>query len=444
MTESQHSEYKRLWRDEYLKWICGFANAQGGILDIGKDDRGEVVGLADAEKLLEELPNKIRDLLGLVADVDLLSESGKAYIRITVEQYPYPISYKGEYHYRSGSTKQLLKGGALDRFLLRKQGKHWDGVPVPYTALTDLDGRVLANFRKRAARSRRLSAEVLDESDAALIDKLRLFDGKYLKRATVLLFHPDPEQFVSGAFVKIGYFQSNSELLYHDEIHGDLFTQVDSAMDLLLTKYLKALVSYEGVQRVETCPVPEEALREAVLNAVAHKDYGSGIPIQISVYDDRLMLWNPGQLPQDWTVEQLYAKHSSQPFNPDVANTFFRAGMIEAWGRGIERIFVACRTASTPVPEFRAEQTGLWVAFIFPNVETPAQAARSKTRGKTRGKTREKILACITADPLITAEELAGQLGITVKGVEWQLSKLKKAGRLQRVGPAKGGHWQVQ
>ena len=285
MTESQNSEYKRSWRDEYLKWICGFANAQGGILDIGRDDRGEVVGLPDAQKLLEELPNKMRDLLGIVANVDLLTERGKAYIRITVEPYPYPISYKGEYHYRSGSTKQLLKGGALDRFLLRKQGKHWDGVPVPYVTPADLDADVLSGFRKRAARSRRLSAEVLHEPDAALIDKLRLIEGKYLKRAAVLLFHSDPERFVSGAFVKIGYFRTNSELLYHDEVHGDLFTQVDSTMDLLLTKYLKAMISYEGVQRVETYPVPEEALREAVLNAIAHKDYGSGIPVQISVLD---------------------------------------------------------------------------------------------------------------------------------------------------------------
>jgi len=443
MTENQNSEYKRSWRDEYFKWICGFANAQGGILDIGKDDHGVVVGLPDAEKLLEELPNKIRDLLGIVANVDLLTEGGKTYIRITVEPYPYPISYKGEYHYRSGSTKQVLKGAALDRFLLGRLGKHWDGVPVPYVALPDLDHRILAGFRKRASRSHRLSAEVLDEPDAALVDKLRLVEGNYLKRAAVLLFHPEPERFVSGAFIKIGYFRTNSELLYHDEIHGDLFTQVDNVMGLLLTKYLKAIISYEGIQRVETYPVPEEALREAVLNAIAHKDYGSGIPIQISVYDDRVMLWNPGQLPPDWTVERLTGKHSSQPFNPDVAGAFFRAGMIEAWGRGIERIIDACRMATTPVPVFRYEQTGLWVEFAFGGASMPDQQTARRTREKTRGKTREKIIASIAADSLITIEELADQIGITAKGIEWQINKLKQEGRLKRVGSAKGGHWQV-
>jgi ATP-dependent DNA helicase RecG len=92
---------------------------------------------------------------------------------------------------------------------------------------------------------------------------------------------------------------------------------------------------------------------KAILNAVVHKDYASGIPIQLSVYDDRLVIWNPGQLPEAWTLDDLQQKHPSQPFNPDIANTFFRAGEIEAWGRGIERIFEACRKAETPEPELR-------------------------------------------------------------------------------------------
>ena len=90
-----------------------------------------------------------------------------------------------------------------------------------------------------------------------------------------------------------------SDLRYHDEVRGDLFTQVDRTIDLVLTKYLRARITYEGIHRVETYPVPEPALREAVTNAIAHKDYGSGIPIQIRVYDDRLMIWNPGQLPHN-------------------------------------------------------------------------------------------------------------------------------------------------
>jgi ATP-dependent DNA helicase RecG len=123
-------------------------------------------------------------------------------------------------------------------------------------------------------------------------------------------------------------------------ILGEALGRVNQTIDVLKAKYMKAWISYEGLQRIEADPVPEPALREALLNAVVHKDYASAIPIQISAYSDKLMIWNPGQLPLNWTVERLLAKHASQPFNPDVANAFFRAGYIESWGRGIERILL--------------------------------------------------------------------------------------------------------
>jgi ATP-dependent DNA helicase RecG len=152
MKESQHIEWKESWRDEYLRWICGFANAEGGVLVIGRNDKGVPVGVTDAKKLLLDLPNKIRDVLGIMADVRLVRVSGKDLIEIRVEPYPYPVSYKGEYHLRSGSTKQELKGAALDRFLLRKQGRTWDGVPVPNVSVRSLSGEALKAFRSRARR----------------------------------------------------------------------------------------------------------------------------------------------------------------------------------------------------------------------------------------------------------------------------------------------------
>ena len=437
MKESQNIEWKESWRDEYLKWICGFANAEGGVLDIGRNDKGVVVGLPDAKKLLEDLPNKIRDVLGIMADVNLREENAKEYLEIRVEPYPYPVSYKGEYHYRSGSTKQELKGAALDRFLLRKQGRHWDGVPVPGVTAADLSVPAIDSFRRMARRSRRVDATTLEEPAAALLEKLHLTDGIYLKRAAALLFHPDPERFATGAFVKIGFFRSNADLAYHDEAHGDLLAQVGKTIELLTTKYLKARISYEGLQRVETLQVPEPALREAVLNAIIHKDYASGTPVQISVYDDKLMIWNPGQLPPDWTVAKLKAKHSSQPYNPDIANAFFRAGQIEAWGRGIERIMEACRQAGVAEPAFEYETSGLWISFAFP------PAVPVDTEEKTREKTREKILRLMRENPHISTDELAGTLGITRKGVEWQVNRMKKEGVLKRIGGDKGGHWEV-
>lgn len=221
-----------------------------------------------------------------------------------------------------------------------------------------------------------------------------------------MAFHPEPERFVTGTHVKIGYFRTNDDLVFHDEVRGPVYTQVHQTMDLLLTKYLKAAISYRGIQRLETFPVPKPALREAVLNAIIHKDYATGAPVQISVYADALWIWNPGQLPAKWTIEKLKQKHPSLPFNPNLANVFFRAGEIEAWGRGVERIFATCRDANFPAPVLEHEATGLWLRFPFAtsyleSVGTdPGQApATHRQFGEKFGKTRMAILAALAPSP---------------------------------------------
>ncbi|MDP2318828.1 MAG: ATP-binding protein [Acidobacteriota bacterium] len=442
-TEGLRTEWKESWRDEHLRWVCGFANAEGGVLVIGRNDQGVPVGVGDAKKLLVDLPNKIRDVLGIMADVRLVRASGKGLIEIRVEPYPYPVSYKGEYHLRSGSTKQELKGAALDKFLLRKQGRAWDGVPVPNASVRSLSKEALDAFRARARHSQRTSAADLKESTAGLVEKLHLLEGKHLKRAAVLAFHPEPERFVTGAYVKIGYFRTDDDLVYHDEVHGALFLQVSRTLDLLLTKYLKAAITYRGIQRVETFPVPEAALREAVLNAIIHKDYATGTPVQISVYADKLMIWNPGQLPTAWTVAKLKKKHASQPFNPDIAHVFFRAGEIEAWGRGIERMFAACREAGFPAPGIDYEETGLWITFPYAAALVRRTKAAEAASEKTPEKTPEKILALLSRQPGLSLGDVAIELGKDSRTIERAVAKLVESGRLKRIGPDKGGRWEI-
>lgn len=462
MKESQNTEWKESWRDEYLKWLCGFANAEGGVLVIGKDDKGKAVGVTDAKKLLVDLPNKIRDVLGIVAHLRLVQEEGKDLVEIQVEPYPNPISYKGEYHVRSGSTKQELKGTALDRFIMRKYGRTWDGAPVPKVTVRQLSGVAFELFRNLASQSDRIAPEDLRASREKLLQKLRLFEGTYLTRAAVLLFHPDPEKFFSGAHVKVGFFKDDVDVLYHDLIEGDLFSQVTKTVEMIRAKYMKAAITYQGIQRIETYPVPYEALREAVLNAAIHKDYTSGAPIQIRVYEDKMSIWNPGQLPEGWSNDRLLNVHSSEPLNPKIANAFFRAGEIESWGRGISKIFSACKQAGFPNPEIEQESGGWWTRFTFsqavidrlkgelsdsgkPKTEEKnyGEKLRRKTEEKKLGKTAEAMIQAIADSPKITTSELAEALRRSESAIEKQLRQLKNDGILRRVGPDKGGHWEI-
>ena len=354
MQENQNIEWKESWRDEYFKWVCGFANAQGGTLYIGINDKGNTKHLPNANKLLEDIPNQARDILGLMVDVNLHTKDGDDYLEIVVEAYPFPISLRGKYYYRSGSTLQELKGSALTKFLLERQGKKWDGVAVPNISVEDLKESTFEFFRNKASKSKRLEPEDLQGTNQELLESLHLYleEEKMLKRAAVLLFHPNPEKYVTGAYIKIGFFESDDDLKYQDEVKGNLLEQAEEALDLLKTKYDKAEITYNNGVREESYTFPQDAVREALLNAIAHKDYSSGIPIQISVYSDKIIFWNEGQLPANWTVDRLTQKHPSKPFNPEIANTLFRAGYIESWGRGTIKIINACKAHKIAPPIF--------------------------------------------------------------------------------------------
>ncbi len=244
--ESQNIEWKESWRDEYIRWVCGFANAQGGKLIIGKNDKGAILGVANAKKLFEDIPNKIKDILGIIA----------------------------------------------------------------------------------------------------------------------------------------------------------------------------------------------------LLNAIVHKDYSGGSPIQISVYEDKIYFWNDGQLPDNWSVAQLLAKHASKPFNPLIANAFFRTGMIESWGRGIEKIQRECELAGVPAPEYRTDASGLMVKFTAKpemTVKTPV-----KMSGQMSEEMTEQIIALLKSDGRLTSATLALRIGKSARTIERNLRKLRESGVIEHIGPNKGGHWVVK
>ena len=192
--------------------------------------------------------------------------------------------------------------------MMRKRGRHWDDAPEPSFTARSCSAVAIKLFKQRARESGRMDRAVLRDSREILLGNLELTEKHWLRRAACLLFADQPEKFVSGAWIKIGFFVANHDLRYQDEVHGNLFRQVDATLELLRTKYLKAYITYHGIQRRETFLFPDEALRETLLNAVVHKDYGSAIPIQIRVYDDHIVFWNPGVLPESWTLRETVGR----------------------------------------------------------------------------------------------------------------------------------------
>ena len=390
MPENQNIEWKESWRDEYLKWICGFANAKGGKIIIGKNDKGEVVGIPNAKRLMDDLPNKIVTNLGIICDVDLKDEDGKDYIEIDVKPYDVLISYQGKYHYRSGSTKQELKGNALNEFLLKKAGKTWDDVIEPRAKLENIDIAAIEAFKKGATSSKRLPFIAAEKNIERILDNLLLLEDGKLKRSAILLFGKNPCRFFINAFVKIGRFgKTDDDLKFQEIVESNAYQLADKTLEVLDRKFFVSPITYDGLQRVEGWEYPYEAIREVILNAVVHRDY-MGAPIQISVYDDKLIVWNEGSLPEDLTIEDLKIKHSSRPHNPILASAFFKGGLIEAWGRGTIKIINECKKAGLPEPLIENVSGGISVT-IFKTKIVKANVYKSKELNKRQQKALEFI-----------------------------------------------------
>ncbi len=191
-----------------------------------------------------------------------------------------------------------------------------------------------------------------------------LLENGQLKRSAVLLFGKNPCRFYINAYVKIGRFgNTDDDLRFQEVVEGNAYQLADKTLDILDKKFLISPISYQGLQRIENWEYPYEAIREVILNAIVHRDY-MGAPIQISVYDDKLMVWNEGSLPDDLTIEDLKKKHSSRPHNPILAGTFFKGGLIEAWGRGTIKILNECKKAGLPEPIIESTSGGISITIL--------------------------------------------------------------------------------
>ena len=325
MPETQNVEYKESWHDEYLKWICGFANAQGGVIYIGKDDLGNVVDVENYKRLMDDIPNKIRDTMGITAEVNLMQEGEHYLIEIITPSYAVPISLRGKYYYRSGSIKHELTGASLNEFLLRKSGRTWNDVIEPRATIDDMDEKSFRYFLQISKEKGRLP-DVDGLSTEEILEKLRLTENGQLKRAAIILFGKDPGRFYPNTPVKIGRFaKDDADLRFQEVEEGNLVLQLRNVLAQLNHKFLTRPIEFEGMYRVEKGEYPVPAIREMLLNALVHRNY-MGAQTQIRVYDDKISVWNDGQLPEGISLEALKRTHSSKPRNPIIAEVCVSKG----------------------------------------------------------------------------------------------------------------------
>jgi ATP-dependent DNA helicase RecG len=392
LPEQQNIEYKQIWHDDYLKWVCGFANSIGGIIYIGKNDSGNVVHLPNYERLMADVPNKIRNSMGIICDVQLEDDEGSKYISIKVSPYSVAVSLRGRFYYRSGSTNLELTGVELTEFLLKKTGKTWDDVVEEGANIQDINEDSLKKFIEDSKEKGRMP-ETKGLSTFEILEKLQLTDGSKLKRAAIVLFGKDPSRFYPNVQVNIGRFRKDStDLKFQEIVEGNLVHILNEVQVQLNHKFLTRPVVFSGMQRIENDEYPVDALREMLLNALVHRTY-MGAHIQMRVYDDRLSIWNEGGLPLGLILEELKKEHNSRPRNPKIAKACFMAGYIDTWGRGTLKIINACKEAKLPEPDILEKDGGILV-ILHKRSEHESSQVSNQARSLTFSNIEDIIAFC--------------------------------------------------
>lgn len=366
LQESETLELKGAWTDRALADLAAFANTQGGTLILGVEDDGRVVGVQADDQEVQRLANLITSRLGITPSIRVEEMEGKAVIVIRVEPMRGLVPHNGRYLRRVGSTNRDFTQEELARHLLERSGLSWDSLPSDWTP-EDVDPSALRHF----ARLARPRLPWVDPADPErLLQNLQMLREGRLTNAAILLFGKHPQRRFPTAQIRIGLFRGVTEILDSHDFQGPLWQQLEGAMERF-RQVLKVRFdvhvdepSLEGLQRKEVWEYPLEALREAVINALIHRDYTISADVQIRIYEDRLEIWSVGELLPPLTPESLRGPHGSLLRNPLLAQAFYFAGLVERWGTGTTRIIALCREQGLPEPEFENWQGGVRVTFL--------------------------------------------------------------------------------
>ena len=344
---------------------------RGGALLIGVADDGTVIGWPGTDQDLRAIVDLVADALPIQPTITVETHENRPVLAIRVAPAHVPVAARGRYFRRVGNTTREIPAEELGRFFLTTMDLQWDALTGDYRR-DELDPDTIRRF-VRLARTRLPYVEE-GESVESVLQKLNLLRAGQLTRAAVLLFGQEPQRCFTTATVHVGRFRSPLTIVDDKLLGGNLFQQLDQVMQLF-RQYLQVRYDVhvdlergptmlEALQRQETWQYPLDALREAVINALIHRDYLSTGDVQVRVYDDQVLITNPGALPEDLSVAQLRERnHPSRLRNSLLAQVFYYAGLIERWGTGTWRMAELCREQGLPEPDFASEPAGFRVTF---------------------------------------------------------------------------------
>ncbi len=349
------------------KTISSFSNANGGTLIIGVTDSGEIKGVELGENTLEQLANRIKQHTDpkIYPSINTENIDGKDVVIIEVnESQEKPVFYRGNAYKRVGKSTHKLKSSEI-RNLAKNSGEKtsWDEQICEEAMLDDIDEEKVKEFLKRTKNNRDLDIDPKISLKDAL-KRLKLLSNGRPINACILLFGKNPQRFFSQAETKCARFKGTKPTTFIDmkTFDGDIIEQRNDSLEFV-KEHIKLEAEIKGTERIEKWEYPIEAIREAITNAICHRDYRVSSKVQVRIFDDRLEVWGCGPLPDPLKVEDLKKKHRSILRNPSIGRCFFLAKYIEEWGTGTNRIIEKCVERGLPEPLFEEVTDSLVVTF---------------------------------------------------------------------------------
>ena len=361
MIETQNVEYKEKFNEKALETLCAFANTQGGTLYIGISNSGEVKGVNVDNEFIRNITERITSKLGIYPEIHVEDREGKKIIKISVKPSPIPISFNGKYYERVGNTTREMTPERLKEFLLK--GTNWDGLINKDANFDEIDEETIRSFIRKARSTGRLTIFEEDADIKTIFEHLKLSVKGKLTNASLILFGKDPQKYFINAVLRIVRLKNQTTIVGDRLITGNLFNQVVQGEEAI-KNFINVRYEIKGLEREEIWDYPLPAIREALINALIHRDYFKfNVQTQIKIFDDYIWFYNIGGLPEGITLEDLKKPHSSVPRNPLIVHIFYLAGLIEEVGSGIGRMTESLRSQGLPEPEFKEEMGGFSVRF---------------------------------------------------------------------------------
>lgn len=423
------------WRG-VVESVAALATVGGGIVHIGIAPDGQRMGVQLGRTTLENLANQIKANTDppQFPSITFAGPESSALITVRITESPikpvwaFNVPYK-----RVGRTNQKLAPAETQRLMDVTAGRTWDVIPNPELQLHDLARNAINRFLQASGQNIRSSTE-------SVLENLGLLTSAGIGNGAALLFAKNPQRFVADAQVKCARFLGTTAVEFLDEqtLNGTLLTQTDEALAFVQRNTQQAIRITGRAAREVIPEYPEAAVREALVNAICHRDYTASGTVQVRIYENRLEVWNPGMLPPDLTVAALYSEHPSHPRYRHLADVLYRARMIEKWGTGTLRIIQACVERGLPRPEFQSGMGTFIVRFKSIDSATAAPSSIPATDADTR---RLEAVAYVQQHGTITTKEYSMLFAMSDRQVLRDLVLLVQQNVLVRKSKGRTTHY---